>query len=108
MELQCQLRRAIELLVDGVANRVGIERAHQFANELQLATAAFKVGDFFRFLDGIQQLGGQVKPRHQIGPQREQRLAECLLFIGLGLEHGFARWADFFKRDFFGFDETPV
>ena len=68
--------------------RVGLEQAHQLADELHLAALAFEVGDALGLGQCVAQFLGQVQARHQVGAQRQQFLAELLQLGAFALEVG--------------------
>ena len=71
-----------------------VEFAHQLADELHLAPAAFKVGDALGLGHGVHQLVIQValvqQALAQIGAQRQQVFAKLLALVALAFQVGFA------------------
>ncbi|MCY1365366.1 hypothetical protein D9M69_522100 [compost metagenome] len=69
---------------------LGVEGAHELADELHLAALALEIGDAFRLGDGIDQFLAQREGVEQAGTQGEQFFAQFLQFGALALEFGAA------------------
>ena len=85
---QVVLRRATGLLRQGRAHgfqHLGLNLAHELANELHLAALALKVGDALGLGHGVFQLFGQVQLGDELGPQRQQVFPQLLQFVTLTL-----------------------
>ncbi len=69
-----------------VVNPGFIDQAHLLADELHLATLAFKVGDALGLGDGVLELFGQVQPFHQVGAQCQQIFTQLLQLQAFAFE----------------------
>jgi len=78
-----------ERFLDGIQH-LGLELAHELADELHLAAFAFEIGDAFGIKNGVLELVGQVQPRQQVGAQFQQVGAQLLQFGALAFEVGAA------------------
>ena len=69
---------------------LGVELAHQLADELHLAALALEIGDALGLGDGVDQLFVQRERIEQTGAQAEQFGAELLQLVAFALEIGAA------------------
>ena len=81
-----------------IADRLGVDAAHQLADQLDLAPAAFVGGDPLRHGDRLDQGVGQRQRAQLRRLQRDQRRAQRLQGVAVALALRFARTGEFRRR----------